>query len=168
MIKQHNLTKRPNMRPHKSAQGSNVNTIFCATTYEHGQDDNMEKRYSKRLPIVMDVLLYDKNMPVVFCKTHDIGADGLFVDSGPLTYRNDTILKIEFQLESETGKESHLLPAMVVRSSKTGLGLMLPGGNVKAMKAWRLKVRQASTENSLNKLNDILDQPSTPNVRTRK
>jgi len=128
----------------------------------------MEKRYSKRLPVVMDVLLYDKNIPVVFCKTHDIGADGLFVDSGPLTYRNDTILKVEFKLESETGTESHLLPAMVVRSSKSGLGLMLPGGNTQAMKAWRLKIRQAVNENSLYSAEEKLSEPTALSVRTRK
>jgi len=45
---------------------------------------------------------------------------------------------------------------------------MLPGGDTKAMKAWRLKLRQAVTENSLIEVNNMFVEQVVPNVRTRK
>ncbi|WP_455374793.1 PilZ domain-containing protein, partial [Kaarinaea lacus] len=107
----------------------------------------MEKRYCKRIPIVMDVLLYHNNIPVVSCKTHDIGKDGLFVEAGPLAYGKDAILKVEFHTDPEDDNTSLLLPAMIIHKSKKGLGLMLPGGDSEAMKAWRHKVTKNATEN---------------------
>lgn len=128
----------------------------------------MEKRYSKRLPVSMNVLLYDKHIPVAYCKTHDIGVDGLFLESESLAYAEDTILKIEFQIDSDTGTESHSLSAMVVRSSNTGLGLMLPGGDSKAMKAWRRKVRQAVIQNSINQVYEVLSDSHETTHTARK
>jgi len=151
------------MRPHESENrvtGKNIRMAGVFHAITSGLEQEMEKRYSKRLPVVMNVLIYDKNIPVVSCKTHDIGLDGLFINSGPLTYRNDTMLKIEFQLESESGTESHLLPAIVVRRSKSGLGLMLPGGDSQAIKAWRHKIRQSVAENPVYDTNETLSEHS--------
>ena len=108
----------------------------------------MEKRYCKRIPAILDVLLYHNNIPVVSCKTQDIGKDGLFVESGPLAYGKDVILKVEFHTDSEDDNTSHLLPAMIIHKSKKGMGLMLPGGDSNAMKAWRHKVTKNATLNS--------------------
>ncbi len=115
----------------------------------------MEHRCSVRLPVAMDVLLYHNNIPVVHCKTHDIGADGMFVDSGPLRYQTNTMLKVEFQTRKGNVQKSHMLSAMVVHHAKNGLGLMFPGGNSDSMRVWRDLIRHeviqnaAQTENRL-------------------
>ena len=116
----------------------------------------------------MNVLLYDKHIPVASCKTHDIGVDGLFLESGPMVFGNDTILKIEFQVDTDNGTESHSLQAMVVRSSKAGMGLMLPGGDSTAMKAWRRKVRQAVIHNSINEVYEMLSDSHETRQTARK
>lgn len=125
----------------------------------------MEKRWSPRILDASDVLLYHDNIPVVSCKTHDVSLDGLFVASGPLTYRIDTIVKIEFQLDSDTGTDTHLLTAMVVRHSQDGLGFMLPGDDSEAMKAWHRKVKSTAIQQPAKQIetkltkNNSLDSP---------
>lgn len=121
----------------------------------------MEHRCSVRLPIAMNVLLYHNNIPVVHCKTHDIGADGMFVDSGPLNYRTNTMLKVEFQPEKGSGSRPHMLTAMVVHHANNGLGLMFPGGDSEAMLAWRDVVRRTVLQNSIKQINKMLKDAET-------
>ena len=110
----------------------------------------MENRYSRRVPLQMDVLLFHNNIPVIHCKTNNIGTDGMFINTGSLNYPTDTILKIEFSAESKQGSEYFSLPVMVVHQSKSGLGLMLPGGESVPMQEWRKLVKQAITSSPLN------------------
>lgn len=106
----------------------------------------MEHRCSVRLPVAMNVLLYHNNIPVVHCKTRDISPDGMFVRSGPLKYKANTLLKVEFQAESNAVRKSHMLPAMVVHHSNSGLGLMFPGADAEAMLVWHDMVRRIVTQ----------------------
>lgn len=121
----------------------------------------MEHRCSVRLPFAMNVLLYHNNIPVVHCKTHDIGADGMFVKSGPLKYRTNTMLKVEFQSNKGGGRSSHMLTAMVVHHANNGLGLMFPGGNSAAMLAWRDVVRRTVLQNSTEQIDTMLKRTET-------
>jgi len=107
----------------------------------------MENRYSKRVPIAMDILLFHNNIPVIHCKTNNIGTDGMFINTESLNYPTDTILKIEFSADSNQRAEYFSLPAMVVHQSKFGLGLMLPGGESVPMQEWRKIVKQAISNN---------------------
>ncbi|WP_455201107.1 PilZ domain-containing protein [Kaarinaea lacus] len=116
----------------------------------------MEHRCSVRLPIAMNVLLYHNNIPVVHCKTDDIGADGMFVKSGPLKYRTNTILKVEFRSGKGSESRSHMITAMVVHHAKNGLGLMFPGGSSEAMLAWRDMVRRTVLQNSIDQIDTML------------
>ena len=108
----------------------------------------MEHRCSVRLPVAMNVLLYHNNIPVVHCKTSDISPDGMFVRSGPLKYRANTLLKVEFQDEGDAARKFHMLSAMVVHHAKNGLGLMFPGADAEAMLAWHDMVRRNVTQTS--------------------
>jgi hypothetical protein len=108
----------------------------------------MEHRCSVRLPVAMNVLLYHNNIPVVHCKTSDISPDGMFVQSGPLKYKANTLLKVEFQAQSDAVRKSHMLAAMVVHHANNGLGLMFPGSDAEAMLAWHDMVRRIVTQAS--------------------
>lgn len=83
----------------------------------------MEHRWNKRLPIAINVLLYHNSIPVVRCKTRDIGASGLFVETGPVTYARNTILEVEFVVESHQDRQRYRLLSMVVQRAKDGMGL---------------------------------------------
>ena len=118
----------------------------------------MEHRCSVRLPVAMNVLLYHNNIPVVHCKTDDIGADGVFVRSGSLNYRTNSMLKMEFQTEKDNRRKSYILSAMVVHHAKNGLGLMFPGGDSEAMLAWRDVVRKTVLKNSIGQLEVLIKE----------
>ena len=117
----------------------------------------MEHRCSVRLPVVVNVLLYHNNIPVVHCKTRNIGADGMFVRTGSLKYGTNTILKVEFKPEEGKGSLSHIIPALVVHHANDGMGLMFPGGNSEAMKVWRNIVRRTVVQNSINQIDTLLN-----------
>jgi len=107
----------------------------------------------------MNVLLYHNNIPVVHCKTHDIGADGMFVQSGPLKFRTNTMLKVEFQSEKDAVRSAHMISAMVVHHANNGLGLMFPGGDSDAMLAWHDMVRRVVIQNSIDEINAMIKDP---------
>lgn len=118
----------------------------------------MEHRYSVRLPVAMNVLLYHNNVPVVHCKTENIGADGMFVSTGDLKYGTNSILKVEFVAGAGQDARSHMIPAMVVHHNNHGMGLMFPRGDTKAMQVWRNFIRRSVLENSINQINNIIKQ----------
>ena len=131
----------------------------------------MEHRCSIRLPVSMNVLLYHDNIPVVHCKTLNIGADGMFVRTGALKYGTNTMLKVEFDAGKTPGTQSHIIPAMVVHHAKEGMGLMFAGGNSSAMLVWRDVVRRTVLQNSISQIDAILnakDNESLNSGDTRK
>jgi len=81
----------------------------------------------------------------------------MFIESGPLVYQNDTILKVEFNGNgTNKGIEFYSLPAMIVHNAKNGLGLLLPGDQSGPMLAWREMFKKVSIKNSINKIDSLL------------
>jgi hypothetical protein len=112
----------------------------------------------------MNVLLYHNNIPVVHCKTVNIGADGMFVRTGALRYGTNTMLKVEFKPGETQEVQSHMIPAMVVHHSREGMGLMFAGGNSNAMQVWRDIVRRTVLQNSINQIDAILNANDTESL----
>ena len=80
----------------------------------------MEHRCSKRVCNSEKVLIHHNSLPVAFCKMRNISAGGLFIETGPLTYRKNTLLEVEFALSGKCFR----LPVMVVNHTEDGMGLM--------------------------------------------
>ena len=80
----------------------------------------MEHRCSKRVCNSEKVLIHHNSLPVASCKMRNISVGGMFVETGPLTYRKNTPLKVEFTL----GHTCFRLPVMVVNQTNEGMGLM--------------------------------------------
>lgn len=100
----------------------------------------MEHRWYKRLPIAINVLLYHNSIPVVRCKTRDIGASGLFVETGPVTYATNTMLEVEFVVESHQGHQRYRLPSMVVQRANNGMGLVFSKAEPNVFQALQQKI----------------------------
>ena len=118
----------------------------------------MEHRCSVRLPVAMNVLLYHNNIPVVHCKTLNIGADGMFVQTGSLKYGTNTMLKVEFKPDERQAAQSHMMAAMGVHHTRDGMGLMFAGGDSKEMQAWRYIVRQTVLQNSIDQIDALIER----------
>ena len=80
----------------------------------------MEHRCSKRFSQSEKILIHHNALPVAFCKMRNISVGGMFIETGPLTYRKNTPLEVEFVLNDRWFR----LPVMVVNQTKEGMGLM--------------------------------------------
>jgi hypothetical protein len=110
----------------------------------------MEHRCNKRLIKAVKVMLYHNGIPVVTCKTRDVGVEGIFVETGPLVYRNNTLLKIEFEIASYNSRQIYRLSAIVVHSSEIGLGLYILESESEAFEAWCNVLQNDSSQTSID------------------
>lgn len=83
----------------------------------------MEKRVFARYPGRLKFLLYRNSMPVVTCLSENIGPDGMFVRSSPLSYARNTLIDVEFEVRRDTRPSRYRLPAKVVYTTEKGMGL---------------------------------------------
>lgn len=109
----------------------------------------MEHRCSKRLVKAINVMLYHNGIPVVSCKTRDIGVEGIFIETGPLEYKNNTHVKIEFEVVSIRSRQLYRLTAIIVHSSEKGLGLYIVEGETDALKVWCNVLQHDSSQTSI-------------------
>jgi len=117
----------------------------------------MEHRCNIRHPAVIDVLLHHKEISEIHCKTRDIGGDGMFVETGNMTYQPNTLLQVEIESNKDGVKQIHVLPAIVVHSSPDGLGLMFMQANSYDF----ICSNTVFVENSLSKANSTAQSEST-------
>ncbi|MGD8940326.1 MAG: hypothetical protein PVJ72_13160 [Gammaproteobacteria bacterium] len=106
----------------------------------------MEHRCNIRLQIAIEVMLYHNGISVISGKSRDVGVEGLFVECGALIYKNNTLLEVEFEVTSITGRQVYRLSAMVVHRSKDGLGLFVRDEESQASTAWREAVQSAASQ----------------------
>ena len=112
----------------------------------------MEHRCNKRLAKAIKVMLYHNGIPIVSCKTQNIGVDGIFVETGSLVYKNNTPLKIEFEVALNKSRQLYLLSAIVAHSSEKGLGLYILESDSEALKVWCNVLQYDSSQTSTNGL----------------
>jgi hypothetical protein len=116
----------------------------------------MEHRCNKRFVRAIKVMLYHNGLAVVSCKTQDIGVDGIFVETGPLEYKSNTLLKVEFEVASNRGRQSYRLSVIVVHSSEKGLGLYILDSESEAFKVWCIALQRDSSQTSIDEPGETL------------
>ena len=91
----------------------------------------MEKRVYARYPGQIKFLLYRNRIPVVTCQSENIGPDGMFVQSNPVSYTKNTIVEVEFETRQGGSASRFRLPAKVVYITQNGMGLrFIPSDSV--------------------------------------
>ena len=70
----------------------------------------------------LSVLIYHNDIPVARCKPKYVGLLGMFLCAGPVKFHTNTRLDVELMLGEDEGRRLRL-PAMVMNSSRHGLGL---------------------------------------------
>jgi hypothetical protein len=83
----------------------------------------MEKRWSMRKPITLDVVLHHGTVGVMKCKTRDISLEGMFIETDRPLLPIDDPIHLDFILQNDNNKLHHIR-AKVVRTSDTGMGVM--------------------------------------------
>lgn len=87
-------------------------------------DHKMEHRWSVRKPVDVKVALRRQGASFNWFKTRDLSMEGVFVESGPDSWPEDTFLELEIPLYDNGKQTRHRVPVVVVHRSREGMGLM--------------------------------------------
>ena len=86
--------------------------------------NKMEHRWSVRKPVNVGVALRRQGSNFKRFKTRDLSMEGVFVESGPDSWPEDTFLELESPLYENSKQTWHRVPVVVVHRSQNGIGLM--------------------------------------------
>ena len=84
----------------------------------------MERGFNRRAELFLDVVLFDKGLPIAVGKAQDISLLGMFVTGPVPDLRKHQLIEVRFKTESGQEGTWCRLPAMVVQTSREGLGLI--------------------------------------------
>jgi hypothetical protein len=84
----------------------------------------MEHRRASRHAIRTSVVLHPRGVPPVFSSTVDISISGMFVTAEPKLFTPNSIIDVEVTLPAAAGLRTYRWPAMVIRKTEAGVGLM--------------------------------------------
>ena len=83
----------------------------------------LERRWSIRKPIVMQVVIYDKGLPVAAAMSRNVGLEGMYVETNWHLFSKGSLIEAEFIIADTPGGQRHRLPAVVLHVSRRGFGL---------------------------------------------
>ena len=83
----------------------------------------MEKRWSLRKSIQLDVVLHHDTVGAIKCKTRDISLEGMFIEIDNQALPIEDPVYLDFILQNDDNKLHHIR-AKVVRTTGNGMGVM--------------------------------------------
>ncbi|MEQ6342708.1 MAG: PilZ domain-containing protein [Gammaproteobacteria bacterium] len=84
----------------------------------------MERRWTARAPIYLDVGLFFHGQEISVCKTRDIGLGGVFLESAQPLLPKEAQVELIFMLGSGEQRIKHKIRAKVARLTEEGMGLV--------------------------------------------
>lgn len=107
---------------------------------------NMERRWTTRRKLGLDVDVAFDGGTVQGCHTNDIGLGGVFVKTGEHVLPRDQPVELRFKLQGPADVEEHTIRAKVVRLVPGGAGLMFRDFDAGAFRSLQrvLKVREVT------------------------
>ena len=84
----------------------------------------MERRWSARKPIVLDVVIYEMGLPVATAVSRNVGLEGMYVETVWHLFCKGTRLEAEFIIADIRGRRRYRLPVIVAHVSRRGFGLV--------------------------------------------
>lgn len=84
----------------------------------------MERRWTARAPIYIDVGLFFHGQEISVCKTRDIGLGGVFLESDQPLLPKEAQVELIFMLGSGEQRIKHRIRAKVARLAGEGMGLV--------------------------------------------
>jgi hypothetical protein len=85
----------------------------------------MERRNSERKKVTARVYLYVTGQPFRRCIACNLSSGGVFVETRPLSLRRGRKVQLVFALTLDGVIRLRRLPAVVARTSKNGIGMLL-------------------------------------------
>ncbi len=94
----------------------------------------MEHRWSARKTVDAQAVIYQRGARIVRGSIGDIGLEGLFVRTGPVRLRTNTLVEVEFSIPTG-GMTTFRIPALITHRSEEGIGLMFHTFDQQAFRA---------------------------------
>lgn len=91
----------------------------------------MEHRLSARKSLGIDVVVYYNGLGMLRCRSKDISADGLYVETSATRLPLNAPVEVAIAVKEDNHVVLNLVPAMVARVTDSGLGLMFTEPNQK-------------------------------------
>jgi hypothetical protein len=82
-----------------------------------------ERRRSIRKPIAMQVVIYERGLPVAATISRNVGLQGMYVETSWHPFSKGSLIEAEFAIADTPGGRRYRLPAVVLNVSKRGFGL---------------------------------------------
>ena len=95
----------------------------------------MEKRWCKRIPVCIDVMLYHNGHQLARCAVKDLSLCGIRLHSGPLAFHRTTPILIQFLGDEGTQAQPALVNAVVVRNTIDEIGLVFDPSEPEMLRA---------------------------------
>ena len=89
-----------------------------------------DHRWSTRLPLSLEVKVFDGGEPIAQGHTHNVGIGGMFIDTTRNKLPLNSRIAVAFSVSTKGNMSHHRLPATVIWSSDEGAGLMFTDFNV--------------------------------------
>jgi hypothetical protein len=74
--------------------------------------------------MALDVVIYHKGLPIAVAQSHNIGLEGMYVETRWHLFSVGTLLEAEFILDETRDGRRHRLPVLVAHVRGRGFGLM--------------------------------------------
>ena len=84
----------------------------------------IEHRFTQRIPLCKDVVIYKNCMPIAVGKTRDVSVEGMGINCEISNIRKYTLLQIELQIQKSAVGEYHRLNGLVVHHGKQQFGIL--------------------------------------------
>lgn len=84
----------------------------------------MEHRWSMRKPVASSVMVKSNSMGVIQGRVRDVSLGGIYVDTGNKPLDINSSVDLAFVESAEPAKRVCVVPAVVVRTTNEGAGLM--------------------------------------------
>ncbi len=101
----------------------------------------MEKRWTGRTLARLSVELQYEQMEIFDCYTRDISFSGAFIETQPPHPNIDKSVDLVFSLGEEDNYTKYTVPAKIVRSEHSGIGVMFRDFDVSSFRTLRELLR---------------------------
>ncbi|MBI3897819.1 MAG: PilZ domain-containing protein [Gammaproteobacteria bacterium] len=124
----------------------------------------MERRWGTRKPVEVNVVIDNQPMSLLPGQIGDVSIGGLFVKTEATALRMNAPVELVLLLDTEGNTRVYRLPAIVVRLTGDGAGLMFDQYDVTAFRT--LVMLLLSRQNTEQKAHEIDGRPQLFSVRT--
>ena len=83
----------------------------------------MENRWSKRIPLQLNVLMHYSPLGIINGKTKNVSTNGMYVDTGRIVLISGEAISLHFRYPDQLEGNIYTVDAQIIHASNKGAGL---------------------------------------------